>query len=199
MQVSGHERRSSGGRIQVVTSDHFGRKVLSLGQAEPAICSSRSHLIRSRDARWERRSQIEGRVNGQVVDDSCTSSRASNRRRKSSRPSGPSTITSASSMSAGGASAESTATHNASLPRAFSSTAAANVERSPRWSPERRMVAKHGGTTAVRPEWQHRKGARVDLRVFGCDGRFRCSRTRPFVLPLWTGRPWLDGCSNGEG
>jgi hypothetical protein len=23
--------------------------------------------------------------------------------------------------------------------------------------------------------------------------------TRPFVLPLWTGRPWLDGCSNGEG
>jgi hypothetical protein len=23
--------------------------------------------------------------------------------------------------------------------------------------------------------------------------------TRPFVLPLWTGRPWPDRCPNGEG
>jgi hypothetical protein len=25
------------------------------------------------------------------------------------------------------------------------------------------------------------------------------TRTRPFVLPSWTGRPWPDGCPNGEG
>jgi hypothetical protein len=33
--------------------------------------------------------------------------------------------------------------------------------------------------------------------------RLRCSiplqQDRPFVPPLWTGRPWPDGCPNGEG